>query len=60
MLGLCGQVVIEGEGYRGGFCDKLPEASPTCDGANASSKMDPPLAKAVLISDGGNAYGSCI
>lgn len=52
MLGLCGQVLVEGEGYRGGFCDKLPEAFPLC-------LMEPPLAKAELISDGGNAYGVC-
>jgi len=40
-LGLCGQVLAAG-GYRGGFCEKLLEASPMCNGANASQLQDRP------------------
>jgi len=50
VLGLHGKVSVVG-GYRGGLCEKLLEASPMCDGANATrSKTDPPLAKAKSIS----------
>jgi len=35
VLGLHGKVLAVG-GYRGGFCEKLPEASPSFDRDNAS------------------------
>ena len=43
VLGLCGKVLVVG-GYRGGFCEKLPEASPMSDGANTSRLQDRPIA----------------
>ena len=57
VLGLLGKVLVVG-GYRGGLCEKLPEASlcPT-EPMPADSKMDPPLAKAEPISDGGSNSG---
>ena len=44
ILGLCGNVLVVGGGYRGGFCEKLPEASPISDGANASRLQVRPTA----------------
>jgi len=45
-----------GGGYRGGFCERLTEASPCpIELVPASSMTDPPLAKAQPISDGGSA-----
>ncbi|KAJ7408926.1 NudC domain-containing protein 1 [Pitangus sulphuratus] len=41
----------------GGFCEKLLEASPTSSTANASSRMDPLLAKDEPISHGGGTSG---
>jgi len=42
-------------GYRGIFCETLPEASPMSDRVNVtSSEMDPLLAEAEPISDGGS------
>lgn len=39
---LCGKGLVVRD-KRSGFCEKLPEASPISDGANATgSKMDPP------------------
>ena len=40
VLGLCGS----GGGYRGGFCEKLLEASPMSDRANTSQLQDGPAA----------------
>jgi len=55
VVGLRGKVLVVG-GYRGGFCEKLLEASPMPDKASASSsKTDSPLARAKPISDGGSA-----
>ena len=57
-IGSARQRFAGGGGYRGGFCEKLLEASPMSDKVNASgSKTDPPLAKAKPISDGGSASG---
>ena len=42
MLGLCGKVLVAGGGYRGGFCEKLLEAPPVSDRANASRLQDGP------------------
>jgi len=45
-------------GYRDGCCEKLLEASPMSDRANATgSKINLLLAKAEPISDGGSACG---
>jgi len=51
VLGLPGKVLAVG-GYRGGFCEKLPEASSMSDRIIASSKIDTPLAKVESISHG--------
>jgi len=52
-MGLRGKAVEAGV-YRGGFCQKLREASPRLTKpVPAGSKTDPPLAKAKPISDGG-------
>ena len=58
VLGLRGKVLVVGGGYRGGFCGKLLEAS-LCpiEPMPASSKTDPPLAKAEPISNSGSASG---
>jgi len=37
--GFCGKVLVVG-GYRGGFCEKLREASPMSDRASASQLQD--------------------
>jgi len=42
--GLRGQVVVVKGGYRGGFCEKLLEASPVSDRASASQLQDGPAA----------------
>ena len=42
VLGLHGKVLLAGAGYRGGFCEKLLEASPVSDRANASRLQDEP------------------
>jgi len=57
VLGLCGKILGGwGRCYRGGFCEKLPEASPMSDRASATnSKMDSLLAEAKLISDSDSA-----
>jgi len=36
VMGLRGKVLVAGGGYRGGFCEKLLEASPMSDKASAS------------------------
>jgi len=41
---LHGKVLVLGGGYRGGFCEKLPEASPMSDKASASQLQDGPTA----------------
>jgi len=57
VLGLHGKVLVA-QGYRGGFCEKMPEASPvSIEPMPASSRMDPPLAKAKPTSDSGSASG---
>ena len=43
VLGLCGKVFVAG-GHRGGFCEKLLEASPMSDRANDSWLQDGPTA----------------
>ena len=43
MLGLCGKILVAG-GYMGGFCEKLLEASPVSDRANASRLQEGPAA----------------
>ncbi|KAJ7408097.1 hypothetical protein WISP_123467 [Willisornis vidua] len=51
---------MQWRGYRGAFCEKLPEASPMSDRVNACGfKTDPPLAKAdpVPVSNHGSASG---
>jgi len=53
-MGLHGKVLIVGS-YRGGFCEKLPPC--LIKPVPASSKMDPLLAKAKPISNGGRASG---
>jgi len=59
-LGVRGKVflaVVVGSS-RGGCCEKLPEASPMSDRASATgSQMDPLLAKAQPIGNGGSASG---
>ena len=51
---MCGKVLIAGV-YRGGFCEKLQEASPyLIKPVPASSKTDLPLAKAKPMSNGGS------
>ena len=35
-VGLCGKVLVAGRLQGGGFCEKLQEASPMCNRANAS------------------------
>jgi len=46
---------VGGGGYRGGFCEKLREASPVSDKpVSAGSKTDLPVAKAKPISEGGS------
>jgi len=40
---LCGKDLVAG-GYRGGFCEKLSEASPLSDKASASSLKEGPTA----------------
>jgi len=42
-MGLCGKALVAG-GYRGGFCEKLREASPMSDKASASWLEDGPAA----------------
>ena len=42
-VGLRGKVLVAG-GYRGGFCEKLREASPMSDQASASRFQDGPAA----------------
>ncbi|GAB0207921.1 interleukin-15 [Grus japonensis] len=42
LLGLRGKVLVAGGIYRGGFCEKLLEASPVSDRANASRLQDGP------------------
>ncbi|RMC10379.1 hypothetical protein DUI87_13182 [Hirundo rustica rustica] len=55
---LHGLILVVGEGYRTGFFEKPPEASPMFNRANASSsKRNPLLAKAKPISDGGSTSG---
>ena len=51
--------MVAGRGYRGGFCEKLLEASPMSDiePMPAGSKTDPLLAKAKPISSSGSASG---
>jgi len=45
-------------GYRGGFCEKLLEASPCpTEAMPAGSKTDPALAKTKPVSDGGSVSG---
>jgi len=44
VVGLCGKVFVVGRGYRVGFCEKLLEASPVSDRANASWPQDRPTA----------------
>jgi len=57
VLALHVEVLVAG-GYRGGFCEKLPETSPMTDRANASQLQEGPLlAKAEPISDGGGSSG---
>lgn len=57
VLGLFGKGLVAGD-YRGGFCEKLPEASPVSDRANATgSRTDPPLGTAEPITDGGITSG---
>jgi len=51
-MGLRGEVLVAG-GYRGGFCEKLQEASTMSD--KSGSMTDPLLAKVEPISDGGSA-----
>jgi len=46
-----------GLSYRGGFCKKLPEASPLLDPMSDGSKTDLLLAEAEPISDGGSTSG---
>lgn len=54
MLGLCDQVLVVG-GYRGNFCEQLPQASPYVqETVPAGSKRGPSLAKAKPINDGGS------
>jgi len=36
VVGLCGKVLVAGGYKRGGFCEKLQEASPMSNRANAS------------------------
>lgn len=49
---------MAGQGYRGGFCEKLLESSPCLtEPMLVGSRMDPPLAKAEPTSDGSNAPG---
>jgi len=36
VMGLCGRVLVAGVGCRGGFCEKLQEASPMSDRASDS------------------------
>ncbi|KAJ7410290.1 hypothetical protein BTVI_53829 [Pitangus sulphuratus] len=49
-VGLCGQVLVAGQGYTGVFYEKLPEASPCpTEPMPVGSKMDPLLAKAEPI-----------
>jgi len=55
-VGLRGKVFGSQGGYRGGFCEKLPEASPMSNRANASRLQDRP-AKAERISDSGSTSG---
>ena len=43
VLGLRGEILVAG-GYRCGFCEKLLEASPVSDRANASLLQDGPAA----------------
>jgi len=43
VLGLRGEVLVAGD-YRGGFCEKLLEASPMSDAASASRLQDGPTA----------------
>jgi len=40
VVGLRGKVLVVGEIYRGGFCEKLQEASPMFDRASASWLSD--------------------
>ena len=61
-MGLRGKVLVAGVRVcvcRGGFCEKMLEAAPSCqtEPVPAGSKMDPLLAKAEPISDGGSASG---
>ena len=42
VLGLRGKLLVVGGGYRGGFCEKLPEASPMSHKASASWLWDGP------------------
>jgi len=44
VFGLCDKVLVAGGGYTGGFCEKLPEASPMSDRANDSWLQDGPAA----------------
>jgi len=44
VLGLHGKFLVSGEGYRGGFCEKLLDASPMSSGANARWLKDRPAA----------------
>ena len=43
-MGLGGKVLVAGGDYRGGFCEKLWEASPLSDKASASRLQDGPAA----------------
>jgi len=36
VMGLHGKVLVAGGGYRGGFCEKVCEASPTSDTDSAN------------------------
>lgn len=53
VVGLC-PGFGSGGGYRGGFCENLPEASPVSDRAGASQLQDRP------ISNGGSDCGQQI
>ena len=56
-MDLCGEVLVVG-GYRGGFCEEVPEGSPMPNRASDSRLQDgPTLAKAQPIGDGGSASG---
>lgn len=55
VFSLCARVLVAGEGYRGGFFEKLPQTSPMS--YRTYARMDLPLAKTEHTSDGGNTSG---